>query len=98
MLAIAYVRLTMLYATTGDVDAALESVGRAPTVDPLLPLTSAAEVAVRLWRGEFESPYTGRPGDSTPPVSPVGPGVLWHRAPLFRTAGGKRWSSIAWAL
>ena len=54
MLAIAYVRLTMLYATTGDVDAALESVGRARTVDPLLPLTSAAEVAVRLWRREFD--------------------------------------------
>jgi tetratricopeptide (TPR) repeat protein len=54
MLAIAYVRLTMLYATAGDVDAALESVGRARTVDPLLPLTSAAEVAVRLWRREFD--------------------------------------------
>jgi DNA-binding winged helix-turn-helix (wHTH) protein/Flp pilus assembly protein TadD len=54
MLAIAYVRMTMLYATAGDVDAALESVGRARIVDPLLPLTAAAEVAVRLWRREFD--------------------------------------------
>ena len=53
-LAIAYVRMTMLYATRGNLDAALEAVGRARMADPLLPLTSAAEVAVRLWRREFD--------------------------------------------
>jgi tetratricopeptide (TPR) repeat protein len=46
--------LTMLHATTGDLDASLESVGLARTADPLLPLTSATEVAVRLWRREFD--------------------------------------------
>jgi len=54
MFAMAHVRMTMLHATRGDLDAALESVGRARTADPLLPLTAATEVAVRLWRREFD--------------------------------------------
>jgi tetratricopeptide (TPR) repeat protein len=54
MFAIAHVRMTMLHATKGDLDASLESVGRARTADPLLPLTSATEVAVRVWRREFD--------------------------------------------
>jgi len=53
-LATAYVRLTLLHATRGDLDAALETVGRARTADPLLPLTAATEVSVRLWRREFD--------------------------------------------
>ena len=53
-LAIGYVRLTLLHVTRGDLDAALETVGRARTADPLLPLTAATEVSVRLWRREFD--------------------------------------------
>jgi tetratricopeptide (TPR) repeat protein len=53
-LAIAYVRLTLLQVTKGDLDAALETVGRARTADPLLPLTAATEVSVRLWRREYD--------------------------------------------
>lgn len=52
--AIAYVRLTLLQVTQGDLDAALDTVGRARTADPLLPLTSATEVSVRLWRREYD--------------------------------------------
>jgi tetratricopeptide (TPR) repeat protein len=51
---VAYVRQTLLHVTRGDLDAALDSVGRARTADPLLPLTAAAEVSVRLWRREFD--------------------------------------------
>ena len=54
MFAIAYMRMTMLNATAGDLDAALDTVGLARTADPLLPLTSATEVAVRVWRREFD--------------------------------------------
>lgn len=53
-LATGYVRLTLLQVTRGDLDAALETVGRARTADPLLPLTAATEVSVRLWRREFD--------------------------------------------
>jgi DNA-binding winged helix-turn-helix (wHTH) protein/tetratricopeptide (TPR) repeat protein len=53
-LALAYVRQTLLNVTRGDLDAALESVGRARTADPLLALTAATEVSVRLWRREFD--------------------------------------------
>jgi tetratricopeptide (TPR) repeat protein len=53
-LASAYVRHTLLHATRGDLDAALETIGRARTADPLLPLTAAAEVSVRLWRREYD--------------------------------------------
>jgi tetratricopeptide (TPR) repeat protein len=53
-LAIGYVRLTLLHVTRGDLDAALEAIGRARTADPLLPLTAATEVSVRLWRREFD--------------------------------------------
>jgi DNA-binding winged helix-turn-helix (wHTH) protein len=53
-LATGHVRLTLLQVTKGDLDAALETIGRARTADPLLPLTSATEVSVRLWRREFD--------------------------------------------
>jgi DNA-binding winged helix-turn-helix (wHTH) protein/tetratricopeptide (TPR) repeat protein len=53
-LAPCHVRLTLLHVTKGDLDAALESVGHARTADPLLPLTAATEVSVRLWRREFD--------------------------------------------
>jgi tetratricopeptide (TPR) repeat protein len=53
-MAIGYVRLTLLQVTRGDLDAALDTVGRARTADPLLPLTAAAEVSVRLWRREYD--------------------------------------------
>jgi tetratricopeptide (TPR) repeat protein len=52
--AIAYVRLTLLHVTKGDLDAALDTIGRARTADPLLPLTAATEVSVRLWRREYD--------------------------------------------
>jgi DNA-binding winged helix-turn-helix (wHTH) protein/Flp pilus assembly protein TadD len=50
----AYVRLTMLYATLGRLDEALETVRRAYAVDPLLPLLPATDVFVRFWRREFD--------------------------------------------
>jgi tetratricopeptide (TPR) repeat protein len=53
-LAVGHVRLTLLHVTRGDLDAALDTVGRARTADPLLPLTAATEVSVRLWRREFD--------------------------------------------
>jgi DNA-binding winged helix-turn-helix (wHTH) protein len=52
-LTLAHVRKTLLLVTQGDLDAALESATRARESDPLLPLTAAAEVNVRLWRREF---------------------------------------------
>ena len=52
--AIAHVRLTLLQVTRGDLEGALDTIGRARTADPLLPLTAAAEVSVRLWRREYE--------------------------------------------
>jgi len=50
----AYVRLTMLYATLGRLDEALDTVQRAYAVDPLLPLLPATDVFVRFWRREFD--------------------------------------------
>jgi len=50
----AYVRLTMLYATLGRLDDALETVRRAYAVSPLLPLLPATDVFVRFWRREFD--------------------------------------------
>ena len=50
----AYVRLTMLYATLGRLDDALDTVHRAYAVDPLLPLLPATDVFVRFWRREFD--------------------------------------------
>ena len=54
----AYVRLTMLYATLGRLDDALDTVRRAYAVDPLLPLLPATDVFVRFWRREFEEATT----------------------------------------
>jgi DNA-binding winged helix-turn-helix (wHTH) protein/tetratricopeptide (TPR) repeat protein len=54
-LALAHIGMTTLYATMGRLDAALESVERARQVDPLLPVLPAAEVAVRVWRREFDA-------------------------------------------
>jgi len=50
----ACVRLTMLYATLGRLDDALETVHRAYKIDPLLPLLPATDVFVRFWRREFD--------------------------------------------
>ena len=50
----AYVRMSMLYATLGRLDDALECVGRAYKVAPFLPVLPATEVFVRLWRREFD--------------------------------------------
>jgi DNA-binding winged helix-turn-helix (wHTH) protein/Flp pilus assembly protein TadD len=49
----AYVRMSMLYATLGRLDDALDCVGRAYKVAPFLPVLPATEVFVRLWRREF---------------------------------------------
>jgi tetratricopeptide (TPR) repeat protein len=49
-----YVRFSMLYATLGRLDDALDCVCRAYKVAPLLPLLPATEVFVRFWRREFD--------------------------------------------
>lgn len=49
-----YVRMSMLYATMGRLDEALDCVCRAYKVAPLLPLLPATEVFVRFWRREFD--------------------------------------------
>jgi DNA-binding winged helix-turn-helix (wHTH) protein len=53
-LAIAHVRRALLLVTMGDLDQALDSVGRARVADPLQPLCATAEVNVRIWRREFD--------------------------------------------
>ncbi len=53
-LATAYVRYALLLTTRGDLDAALATIGRARTADPLFPHTAPTEVAVRVWRREFD--------------------------------------------
>jgi DNA-binding winged helix-turn-helix (wHTH) protein len=53
-LALAYVGVTMLYATLGRLDDAVESIGRAYAADPLLPALPAVEVSVRFFRREFD--------------------------------------------
>ena len=50
----AYVRMSMLYATMGQLDDAIECIGRAHKVAPLLPLAPATEAFVRFWRREFD--------------------------------------------
>ena len=54
----AYVRLAMLYGSTGRLDEALEILGRGTQVDPLLPTLAAAEVLVRCWTRDFETAVT----------------------------------------
>jgi tetratricopeptide (TPR) repeat protein len=54
-LTLAHVRRTLLHVTQGDLDAALASATRSLEADPLMPLTHAAELSVRLWRREFEA-------------------------------------------
>jgi DNA-binding winged helix-turn-helix (wHTH) protein/Flp pilus assembly protein TadD len=49
-----YVRLSMLYATMGRLDEALDCVCQAYKVAPLLPLVPATEAFVRFWRREFD--------------------------------------------
>jgi DNA-binding winged helix-turn-helix (wHTH) protein len=49
-----YVRMSMLYATLGRLDDALDCIARAHTVTPLMPVLSAADVCVRFWRREFD--------------------------------------------
>ena len=57
-LTLAHVRKTLLLVTQGDLDGAMQSATRARDADPLQPLTSAAEVNVRLWRREYEAAAT----------------------------------------
>jgi len=54
----AYVRLAMLYGSTGRLDEALEILRRGTQVDPLLPTLAAAEVLVRCWTRDFETAVT----------------------------------------
>jgi DNA-binding winged helix-turn-helix (wHTH) protein/Flp pilus assembly protein TadD len=51
----AYVRLAMLYASTGRSDAALDILDKGYVVDPLLPTLSVIEVNIRYWRREYEA-------------------------------------------
>ncbi len=53
-LATAGVRLTMLYATWGRLDEALNAVVQARTSDALWPILPSAEIFVRLCRREFD--------------------------------------------
>jgi tetratricopeptide (TPR) repeat protein len=54
-LGLAYINLTMLHATCGRLEAALEVLGEAHKVDPLLPVLPATEAFVRLCRREYEA-------------------------------------------
>ena len=55
VLASAYVRLAMLYGSTGRTDQALDVLGRGYLVDPLLPTLPVTEVMIRYWRREYEA-------------------------------------------
>ena len=54
-LATTYVRLSILYATMGRLDEALDVLVRGRKVDPLWTLLPATEIFVRLCRREFDS-------------------------------------------
>jgi tetratricopeptide (TPR) repeat protein len=51
----AYVRLSMLYASLGRSDEALEVLGRGYLVDPLLPTLAVMEINIRYWRREYDT-------------------------------------------
>ncbi len=53
-LALAHVGLANVFATLGRLDDALASAARAQQVDPLLPIGPTTEVAVRVWRREYD--------------------------------------------
>ena len=53
-----YVRLAMLYGSSGRFAEAFEILGRGKQVDPLLSTLAAAEVLVRCWRRDFETAVT----------------------------------------
>jgi DNA-binding winged helix-turn-helix (wHTH) protein len=50
----AYVRVALLYATLGRLDASVEMLGKGAELDPLLPTLPATAVQVRFWRREFD--------------------------------------------
>jgi tetratricopeptide (TPR) repeat protein len=54
-LGLAYINLTMLHATCGRLEAALEVLNDAQKVDPLLPVLPATEAFVRLCRRDYET-------------------------------------------
>jgi DNA-binding winged helix-turn-helix (wHTH) protein/Flp pilus assembly protein TadD len=50
-----YVRLSLLYSTIGDLDAALEMIVQGRIADPLCPVLLSTETFIRLCRREFEA-------------------------------------------
>src|SRR5665213_2122897 len=50
-----YVRLSLLYATMGDLDAALEMIVQGRIADPLCPVLLSTETFIRLCRHEFDA-------------------------------------------
>lgn len=54
-LGVTYVRLAILYLTTGQLDAALEMVVRGRAMDSLSPVLLSTETLVRLCRREFDN-------------------------------------------
>jgi DNA-binding winged helix-turn-helix (wHTH) protein len=51
----AYVRLSMLYASQGRSDEAMEVLGRGYLVDPLLPTLPVMEINIQYWRREYDA-------------------------------------------
>jgi DNA-binding winged helix-turn-helix (wHTH) protein/Flp pilus assembly protein TadD len=50
-----YVRLSLLYSTMGDLDAALETIVQGRAADPLCPVLLSTETFIRLCRHEFDA-------------------------------------------
>jgi adenylate cyclase len=72
----AYVRLSMLYASLGRWDEALEVLGRGYLVDPLLPTLAVMEINIRYWRREYDAAIeAGAKAVELHPYLQVGRGV-----------------------
>jgi len=80
-----HVRLTMVYATQGRLDDALEALRLSRSMDSLLPSCPAAEVFLRLCRGEIEAAVaSGKEAVDLFPFMPVSRSLY---AEALETAG-----------